>query len=309
MSANQLEFGYYLPGFSGHARPDAWRRIAEVSDGRIDALWMGDHVTLPESLEYEEYQFGSPEWAKIDTPTYDVFEVLSYLAAITDEIHLGPNVCIAPLRHPIVLAKQALTLEALSEGRLELGVGVGWLKSEFDVLGIPFEQRGVLTDEFLDIFGEALDSGEVSYDGIHYQFERTGFYPTPDRGDGPRIWIGGYSGPAFRRTAEFGDGWIIVEKTPEEVVTARNRISNAWRDFDRTGEPEICAKHDVHIGDDPAETHRNVIVGEPTEIVSEIEAYVDAGTTHFVFEMPGETIKEEVNQIETFCTEVVPAFE
>jgi len=308
-TSTDIEFGYAIPGYSKYERPGAWLDIAtETEQAGFETLWKGDHITIPKELRYEEYQFGTPDWAKSTNPSIDVFQTFSHIAAVTDEIKLGTNICIVPLRHPIVLAKQALSLDALSEGRFEFGVGSGWLRSEFDVLDSPFEERGSRTDEFLRFFERARDEGEVGLDGPHHSFETTGFFPIPEEAGRPRVWVGGASGAAFRRVAEFGVGWTIVNRTAEKVGEARDRIMNAWRDYDREGVPEISARLRVHVGEHPDADHEYTAAGEPAEIVEAIEAYAEAGTTQLIVGSAADTLEEELEQIRLFEDEIMPAF-
>lgn len=311
---SSLEFGYALPGFDKYEDPNAWKTLAQTAEAAgFDTIWMSDHVTMPADVRFDDYQFdeGTPEWATVTTPYCDVFQALSFLAAVTETVTLGPNICIAPLRHPVLLAKQALTLEAVSDGRFEFGIGTGWLRSEFDVLDVPFEERGSRTDEFLDLFERARATGEASLDGPHHSFERTGFYPIPDD-DGPRIWIGGHSGAAFRRVAEFGDGWTIVETDPETVGEVRDRIAVAWDDYDRTAPLQVAARANVRLtageeGGRPADGTPTGI-GTPETVRSLVETYVASGTTLFGAKIRADSLEDECEQLERFGSEVIPAF-
>lgn len=309
MTDVDIEFGYAIPGYGKYERPEPWLDIATAAeDAGFEALWTGEHITIPEAVEYEEYQFGVPDWADISNPMVDVFETLSYIAAVTDEIHMGPNICIVPLRHPILLAKQALTVAALSNGRFEFGVGAGWLRSEFDVLDAPYETRGPWTDEFLAMFDRVFETGgETGFSGEHISFQKTGFHPLPD--EKPPIWVGGTSGAAFRRTAEYGDGWTVVNHTAAEVGDARDRLMNAWEDFDRDGIPRISARRRVHVGDWDGDVPDVASVGDPESIVQDVEEYARAGTTQLIVSSMEDTVEGEVEQIERFGDEVLPAFE
>lgn len=309
-STADLEFAYAIPSYSKYGQAGPWLDIAQQAEqSGFETLWRGNHITIPQELRYDEYQFGTTDWAKSTNPSVDVFQVFSYIAGATDEIKMGTNICIVPLRHPIVLAKQALSVDALSDGRFEFGVGAGWLRSEFEVLDIPFEERGSRTDEFLRFFERARDEGEVSLDGPHHSFEKTGFYPIPEEDGRPRIWVGGTSGAAFRRVAEFGVGWTIVNRTAEEVGKARDRIMNAWGDYDREGDPEIAARRRIHVGDYPNADHEYMSTGEPAEIIENIEAYAEAGVTQIVVGSAADSLEEELEQIRLIEDEIMPAFE
>lgn len=309
-NTSAIDFGYALPGYSAYDGAAPLLDIASAADDAgFETLWQGDHITIPKDLRYEEYQFGVPDWADSKNPSLDVFQTFAHVAAVTDQIKLGTNICIVPLRHPLVLAKQALSLDAISDGRFEFGVGAGWLRSEFDVLDSPFEERGSRTDEFLRFFERAREEGEVALDGPHHSFEKTGLFPIPEEEGRPRIWVGGASGAAFRRVAEFGVGWTIVNRTAEEVGNARARIMNAWEDYDRDGTPEIAARRRVHVGDHPNADHEYTSAGEPESIIADIEEYVENGTTQLVVGGATETVKEELEQIRLFEEEIMPAFE
>lgn len=309
-STDTIEFGYAIPGYGKYERPEPWLDIAkQAEESGFETLWRGNHITIPKELRYEEYQFGTPDWAKSTNPSIDVFQVFSHIAAATEEIKLGTNICIVPLRHPIVLAKQALSVDALSDGRFEFGVGSGWLQSEFEVLDSPFEERGPRTDEFLRFFERAREKGEVDLDGPHHTFEKTGLFPIPDEPGRPRVWVGGDSGAAFRRVAEFGVGWTIVNRTAEEIAETRDRIMNAWEDYERDGEPEIAARRRVHVGDYPDADHEYTSAGEPGEIIEDIEEFAEAGTTQLVVSSTADTLDEELEQIRLFETEIMSAFE
>lgn len=158
---------------------------------------------------------------------YDVFEVLGFVAGITDPIALGLNICIPGYRHPAVLAKNVTTADPLADERFEFGVGAGWLETEFKVLDASFEDRGVLADEFLDLLRRMYANETVSFDGPIHQFQRTGFRPVPRDGSTPPIFVGGDSSAAMRRTAGFGDGWTISGAYPDDVREARALLTNA----------------------------------------------------------------------------------
>ncbi|MWG33417.1 TIGR03619 family F420-dependent LLM class oxidoreductase [Halomarina oriensis] len=309
MSDADIEFGYAIPGYGKYGRPEPWKDIARTAeDAGFETLWTGDHVTIPEELDYDEYQFGVPDWADISNPSLDVFGKFSYIVAVTDEINVGTNICIVPLRHPILLAKQALTVSALSHGRFEFGVGSGWLRSEFEVLDAPFKLRGKQTDEFLSMFETIFENeGETAFDGDVINFRKTGFHPLPD--EKPPIWVGGTSGAALRRTAEFGDGWTVVSRTAEQVGETRDRLMNAWTDYDREGVPEISARCRVHLGDVEGDVPEVATAGAAEDVISTIEDYAAAGTTQFIVSPMVDSLDEELEQIRRFGAEVIPEFE
>lgn len=303
-----MEFGVMLSSFGDHASPALFRRVATAAeDAGLDAVWAGDHLTFPADIP-DNYPFSRdgtpPPGFNAHTNAYEVFCVLSHLAGLTSNVTLGTNVTIVPYRHPVVLTKLALTLDVLSGGRFEFGVGVGWMETEFEVLDVPYAERGSRTDEFLDVFAAVCRDGVVSYEGPHHAFQETGFFPVPD--EKPDIWVGGTSGAAFRRVAEYGDGWSIVWHRPGEVAADRERIMEAWRDFDRDGEPDIALMRPVHIGTDTDRDPSRPLVGEAEKVVADLEAYADAGVTRVIMDFFTTEIDGQIEQIHRLADEVVP---
>lgn len=111
---------------------------------------------------------------------YELFEILSYLAGQTADIRLGTNICVVPLRHPVLLVKQALTLAELSGGMFEFGVGAGWLSTGLEALDVPPAERGSRLDEFLELYRQVLERGVTDFAGDHHYFDRVGFHPIPE---------------------------------------------------------------------------------------------------------------------------------
>jgi probable F420-dependent oxidoreductase len=309
MSTSEIRFTAMLPPFGEYATPSAFRRLATTAEAAgFDAVWFADHITFPEEIP-QEYPFtsdGQPPFGSTDN-AYDLFQVLAHLAAITDTVTLGSNVCIAPYRHPVTLAKHALTIDSLSDGRFELGVAAGWMKTEFEVLDVPFEERGSRLDEFLELFGRVCESGELSFDGEHHQFQRTGFHPRPADG-APPVWIGGDSPAAYRRVAEYGDGWTILWKRPEAIRETKERMLKAWNAYDRSGEPDIALMRPIHVGTESDRDASRPLVGTADDVISDIEQYAEVGTTNVVMDFFTREIDEQAEQLERFGKEVLPSF-
>jgi probable F420-dependent oxidoreductase len=305
--ADETRFGVMLPTFGQGATPEAFGRFADQAEGgNFDAIWVGDHITFPEEIP-ETYPFSPSGESPFDIgqDAYELFQVLSFLAARTETVDVGSNACIVPYRHPAVLARNALSIEALSDGRFDFGVAPGWMRTEFETLDVPFEERGPRTDEFLRIFERAREDGEFAFDGSHHSLQKTGFHPTPAEGR-PKIWVGGKSGAAFRRVAEFGDGWTIFWDRPAEIRSAHERIMNAWTDYDRTGEPEIAVVRAVDVDEDSEYDTSRPFVGSAANICEDIEAYRDAGVTTVIFDFYDRTTDGQMEQMKRLADGVLP---
>jgi probable F420-dependent oxidoreductase len=310
----EIEFGYVVwsVGAQSYANEEAFRRLGPAAeDSGFDTLWVPDHITIPESIpdDYPISPDGEPR-VYADDNAYDAFAVIGYLAALTDDVTIGTNTCIAALRHPVLLAKQIQSVESLTGGRFEFGVASGWLSTEFEVLDIPFEERGGRLDEFLRLFKRIVEADEevMSFDGEYHDFQRTGFLPEIERPGGPRVWIGGWSGATFRRIGEFGDGWTTFWTPPDEIESARDRMLNAWEDYDRVGEPEIALGRGTHVGTDTELDDDRLFIGDPESIIEDIETYRQAGVTQIVVAPFHTRIDKQLKQIRRFEDEVLPAF-
>lgn len=307
-----IEFGVSLwnVGDGSHVNVDAFERIADTAEqAGFDFLWAGEHPVLPAEIP-DEYPFTPDGSAPLDSSmrTYDVFEVLSYLAGRTDDLRLGTNVCVVPYRHPVITAKNVLTLYELVDGAFDLGVAVGWLRTEFEVLDVPFEERGARLDEFFQMFERVCAEGELAFDGEFHSFQETGFHPVPDDGEMPPVWVGGKSGASIRRIAEFGDGWTSFWERPEDVREMQERMQRAWDDFDREGSPGAAVSRPVHVGTDTERDTDRPLLGPADDIVADIEAYADAGTTKLLITTYDISTEAQIEQIERFGDEVLPSF-
>jgi probable F420-dependent oxidoreductase len=170
------------------------------------------------------------------------------VAAVTETIHLGTGILILPQRNPLVLAKELGTLDSLSGGRVELGIGVGWLKEEFEALGIPFEGRGKRTDEYVGAMRALWDGDHASYEGETVSFSGASINPKPTRGRVP-IHIGGHTETSARRAGRLGDGYFPGKgDLPTLIDIVRQTAADAGRDPKAI---EITAGSAEVLGEDP----------------------------------------------------------
>jgi probable F420-dependent oxidoreductase len=191
-----------------------FRQVEALDRAGFDRMVVSDHVVFGEHLE----EYGRPEiggQAGGQQPTgpdghwLEPLTLLSVLAGRTQRIRLGTNILIAALRRPVVLAKAAATLDVLSGGRLDLGVGVGWQREEYEAAGLSFADRGRTLNETLRICQELWRNTPARYESDDLKFDRIHMMPKPLQPDGVPIWVSGtVNAPVARRLAEFGSGWI-----------------------------------------------------------------------------------------------------
>lgn len=203
----------------------------------IESLWTVEHVVVPKDYQ-SAYPYSptgkmpGPE----ETPIPDPLVWLAYMAARTTTVRLCTGILILPQRHPAVTAKEVATLDVLSNGRVSLGVGVGWLKEEFDVLGIPFEERAGRTDEAIQALRAFWTEDEPTFHGEHYNFDAAKSYPRPVQPGGVPIHVGGHTKAAARRAGRLGDGFFPGTASFEDLggllEVMRQAAVDAGRDPD-----------------------------------------------------------------------------
>ncbi len=221
-----MEIGCHLPTQGPVATRDALLTFAREAERRdIASLWVSDHVVFPRTTtgNYPGGRFPHPP----DKPYLEPVAVLAAAAVCTTRPRIGASVFILGHRHPVVMAKMLTSIDALSNGRLICGVGVGWWKEELEMLGAPFHARGRQADEVLRVFKELWTAENPSFEGEFFRFRDIGFAPKPVQKPHPPIWVGGDSPGAFRRVVALGDGWHATSKSPGELRDAVARLRAA----------------------------------------------------------------------------------
>ncbi len=193
-------------------------------------LGMFDHVVMGYPTEHRRAPFYPPTM-----PIMEAFSMLAFAAGITSRIQLGTGVLVLPQRNPTLVAKQAASIDLLSGGRLRLGVGTGWQRSEYEALGESYDGRGERMDEAIAVLRACWQDSHVHYQGAHYQLDDMAFEPKPRQGSAIPIWIGGTKPAALRRVARLGDGWMAMnapgDAPLEERLSALKRYAEeAGRD-------------------------------------------------------------------------------
>lgn len=227
--------------------------VVAAEQAGFESVWTVEHVIWPH--EYDSVYPYHPSGKMPGTPEVPIPDPLIWLtwvAAATSRIRLGTGVVILPLRNPLVLAKQLATLDQLSGGRMELGIGAGWLEEEFEAVGVPFAGRGRRVDEMIDAMRALWSSRSASFDGEVFAFDDVALNPKPVGGAIP-IVVGGQSNAAIRRAVTRGDGFYPGPDSLgelERIVTAlRSACEAAGRASD---EIEISAAYPGRFLDDPS---------------------------------------------------------
>lgn len=184
----------------------------------FESIWTIEHVVIPAGYQsaYPYSDDGRFGWSEdLDYP--DPLMWLAVIAGATSTIKLGTAILILPQRNPVVLAKELATLDAMSDGRLLFGIGVGWLREEFEAIGVPFAERAARTDETVHAMRTLWTEREASFDGEFVSFDRALCFPKPVQQPGIPVIVGGHSPAAARRAGRLGDGFFPARATPEDL--------------------------------------------------------------------------------------------
>ena len=228
-----MRFGVSL----GSMHPGMFVEAAEAADELgFDSVWLPEHLVLP--VDMAGSPFAGDEHPPIppSTPVFDAFGHLSFLAARTRRVRLATHVYNLALRHPFVAARSVQTADVLSGGRVEVGVGAGWLRAEWEAAELDFESRGQRLDEALQVCIALWTQERVAHQGRFFSFGEVMFEPKPVQRPHPPVLIGGESGPALRRAARH-DGWIGLGHTPESVRSLADGLRRLREDSDLAGRP------------------------------------------------------------------------
>ena len=249
----------------GMTRPALFEPITLESERLgFESVWMPEHLVFP--MEMAGSPFAGDDHPPVPprTPVFDAFAYLSFLAGRTSRIRLGTHVFLLGLRHPFVAARAVQTLDVVSQGRAEIGIGAGWLRSEWQAAGLDPSTRGRRLDEALDVCKRLWSESVVEHHGEFFDFQPVMFEPKPVQKPYPPVHCGGESDAALRRAARSCSGWIGLQHTPESVVGLIERLKSLRREFGRENEPF------------------EVIVGGRIERRGDLERWEEIGVTRLI---------------------------
>ena len=251
----------------------------EIEHQQLDSIWLSDHIIVPKNND---------PWTRV----FESVTTLGFLSSITEKIQLGSSILLVPLRNPFVLAKQIATLDSLSNGRIIFGVGIGWNKKEFDLLGYGFENR---TKSIVDNIRIIKDMWAGHYSKQCFSCE-----PMPVSPNGPPILVGGQSEGALRRVSSIGDGWHPVGISVHQYETGMQRILQLCRrDYLWTLRINFVANKQVDSSYTGADGNTRLrLSGTVDEIISKIQKYQEIGLDHLVCDVKADSKSEYIEQIQ-----------
>ena len=275
----------------GMLNPRYFQAVAVAADQLgYESLWMPEHLVFPREMAGSPFsaEAGEDSHPPVppETPLFDVFNYLAFLAGQTNQIRLGTNVYLMGLRHPFVAARAVQTLDIVSGGRADIGVGAGWLRSEWTAAGMDPRSRGRRLDEVLQVCKRLWSEESVAHEGEFYQFEPVMFEPKPLQKPHPPIHIGGESTAALRRVARHGNGWYGIGHSLTAVKPVLKKLREIARAEGRDPEQlEITTAAEVSTRD-------------------ELRRYEDLGVTRLVV-CPWRRGREAVEGLHRFAEEVL----
>ena len=315
-----MEYGFSVPTRGPVATPDSLARLARGGEEMgFGIISVSDHVVVPKTINSIYPYNETGEFMGRDTgECLEQLATLSYLAAATSTAKLLTSVMVLPHRSPVLTAKMLATIDVLSNGRLIVGCGVGWMREEFEAIGAPpYDERGSVGDEYIRVFKELWTSDNPTFDGAYSQFSGISFLPKPVQKPHPPIWIGGESPPALRRAARLGDAWFPIGTNPKFPVGTTQQLSEYLtrlfgyaRDAGRDPSHLDLAYSVNWYNDREAEIlpsgERRVFTGSAEQIAGDIKDFERVGVRHLTLNFQSDTLQETLDRAERFATRVKP---
>ena len=312
-----MKFGIMLPHYRQVASTDGIYRMAQEAESMgFHSVWVSDHIVVPDR-DVERFGKGY----------YDLFTVLGYVAAITQRVSLGTSIVILPLRNPLHTAQVAATVDQLSNGRVIMGAGIGATEPEYQAMGVPWSERGAITDEALQVLKHVWTVERPNFQGRYFKFSEINSFPQPVQKPHLPIWIGGGSRRSIRRAAEYGDAWHptrpSIEKLKEGVTLLQELAAQAGRDSKGI---QVTARHPMKIVErTPGRMEATVpsagapdvwpLVDTPERTIDSVGRFQEVGVSHLVMdtfysipELHQETVDSVLATMERFARSVLPQF-
>jgi probable F420-dependent oxidoreductase len=306
-------FGIAMRNFQRYPDiPDAQALIeygVRMEELGFDSLWVWDHILLGVDPHF---------------PIIDSLSLLTAVAARTKKIKLGTGILVLPLRNPLILAKQISSMDQISQGRILLGVASGWYKREFDAVGVPFEKRGKIMDQNLEIITRLWAEDAVTGEYDPYSLKDSVMFPKPVQTPRPPILVGGYVDRVLKRAAVSGDGWLTYFYTPEGFTKSWNKIIAFAEDAGKDPASLLnCNQLPIYVGKSREDVYEpmlewlntewdfaswsdstvdSAIIGTVDECVEQLQAHLDVGVQKIIF-VP---YKYQSDQVDIIAKEIIP---
>jgi probable F420-dependent oxidoreductase len=314
-----MDFGFNLPTRGPLANRESMLALAKHGEQLgYTYLALPDHIVIPRAIDSLYPYSASRKMAAVgEGDCLETLTVMAFLAAATSRVRLLSSVMVVPHRPPVFTAKALATLDVLSQGRVTVGIGAGWMEEEFRAIGAPpFSERGKVTDEYLRVFKTLWTEESPRFEGKYAQFDNVSFMPKPVQKPHPPIWVGGESPAALRRTATLGDAWYPIGSNPEFPLNTAERFAQG-----------VARLHEVarKAGRDPAsitlaywaswykegqtlnvdDGQRQVFTGSDDDVIRDIGEFRALGVKHLLFTFARPSLADSLAAMERFSDKVL----
>jgi probable F420-dependent oxidoreductase len=315
-----MQFGFGIPTRGPMATPESIASLAKKGEELGFAIIsVSDHVIIPKAIAstypYNESGtfMGSPSGECMEQLT-----LLTFLAGITSSARLLTSVMVVPHRPPVLTAKMLATIDVLSNGRLIVGCGVGWMREEFEAIGAPsYDRRGAVSDEYIRAFKELWTSDNPTFNGTYCSFANVTFAPRPVQKPHPPIWVGGESPAALRRAGRLADAWYPIGSnprfpvaTPAQFADYAASVKQHAKEAGRNPSALDFAYSANWYNDQQAQTlpdgQRRPLTGTPAQIADDIKRYADLGVRHMMVNLQGDTLAQTLERLQRFADRIMP---
>lgn len=310
-----MRYGFYLPTRGPTATREGVLALAREGERLgLHSAMIADHIVFPVESD-SAYPYTLDRKHPSGGDALETFSILGVVAGATEKLRLVTSVLVLPYRNPVLTAKMVASLDVLSGGRVTLGVGVGWLKEEFEALDSPdFDRRGAVSDEWLAIFKQLWTISPASFAGQFYSYTDIRCEPLPLQKPHPPIWVGGHSRAALRRTARHGNGWHPVGAVaasplpPQEMrahlETLKQMTEAEGLDFAALTISYKAPLYDTGIPD--RDGTRRSFSGSAHEIAGDIRSFAASGVHELIFDFRGQSTADSIERLQRFAAEVMP---
>jgi len=314
-----MEFGFGIPSRGPMATPQSMATLARQGEELGFAIIsVSDHIIIPKAIASIYPYSESGAWA--GSPTGECMEqlsLLSFLVGVTSSARLLTSVMVLPHRPPVLTAKSLATIDVLSNGRLIVGCGVGWMREEFETIGAPsYDARGSVGDEYIRAFKELWTSDNPTFEGKYCRFANVAFAPKPVQKPHPPIWVGGESPAALRRAGRLADAWYPIGSnprfpvgTPEQFAAYAARVKRHAQESGRDPSTLDFAYSANWHNDQQALTlpngERRPLTGTPQQIVDDIKRYEEVGVRHLHVNLQGDTLAQTLERMQRFADRIM----
>jgi probable F420-dependent oxidoreductase len=291
-----MKFGYILPNYGDKITSDQLVEISETcEDAGFDSVWVTDHIVMPTELREPYGELLEP------------LTTLAFIASRTKRLKLGTSCIVLAQRNPVLVAKQAATLDVFSKGRVILGFGAGWAEKEFQYLNADFSKRGKVMDESIRLMKSLWKDEVVDFEGEFFRVRGALFLPKPPKRDIP-VWIGGNGTTAVKRTVRLGDGWHPVGPDVDDFRRGAEEIRKSGREITLSMRmtTDVRKKRDPYVGVNREK--RASVSGSADEIRKDIDNYAEAGLQYYCASINHPASADIIADLKKFSSEVIRSY-